>query len=157
MQLGQGQILSGLENWNLTWAIQEQRSCMQKNGSKLHFMTGHIPGFLPDQDKLMATQVLSTSSESSNMGQSTAGGWNSLQLDCHFVWNCASQYTDTLACNIQRRKILYNILVSRRAAEFNFGSEFWPLQGTSVWGMAGFVCKSNWNFWRSAVLWYWLC
>ena len=124
MQLGQGQILSGLENWNLTWAIQEQRSCMQKNGSKLHFMTGHIPGFLPDQDKLMATQVLSTSSESSNMGQSTAGGWNSLQLDCHFVWNCASQYTDTLACNIQRRKILYNILV--RLQSSTLGQSFGP-------------------------------
>ena len=124
MQLGQGQILSGLENWNLTWAIQEQRSCMQKNGSKLHFMTGHIPGFLPDQDKLMATQVLSTSSESSNMGQSTAGGWNSLQLDCHCVWNCASQYTDTLACNIQRRKILYNILV--RLQSSTLGQSFGP-------------------------------
>ena len=37
-------------------------------------MTGHIPGFLPDQDTLMATQVMSTSSESSNMGQSTAWG-----------------------------------------------------------------------------------
>ena len=124
MQLGQGQILSGLENLNLNWAIQEQRSCMQKNGSKLHFMTGHIPGFLPDQDKLMATQVLSTSSESSNMGQSTAGGWNSLQLDCHFVWNCASQYTDTLACNIQRRKILYNILV--RLQSSTLGQSFGP-------------------------------